>query len=99
MTKPIPLRPDPYALRTKAVNSLARAAIITALGKLDGTLKRDWDDDRDVELIMRAAVSPTALSNSSGLSQIAVAFLEALVPASAGAALLRRGIGLNFAGA
>jgi hypothetical protein len=101
MNKPIPLRADPDAARIKAVNSLARAAIAAGLGKLDGNIKPSdyWGDDRDVELVLRAAVSPTAVSNSPALSQIAVAFLETLVPASAGAALLGRGIGLSFAGA
>ena len=48
---------------------------------------------------MRAATSPTSLAGNPELARIAVAYLEALVPVSAGADLLARGIGLNFDGA
>jgi hypothetical protein len=88
----------------RAVTPLVRAAIAVGLAKLDHTItpsayaKRTWDD-RGVDMILRAAVSPTALGNTSALAQVAVAFLETLVPASAGADLLARGIGLNFSGA
>jgi hypothetical protein len=47
---------------------------------------------------MRAASSPTSLADTPALSRISVSFLDALVPMSAGAALLRAGIGLNFNG-
>jgi hypothetical protein len=100
----IPLRPDYNASQRAAVDSLVRAAIATGLAKLDRNIRpseyarRTWDD-RNVDLILRAAVAPTALSNTPALATIAVAFLETLVPLSAGADLLARGIGLNFAGA
>jgi hypothetical protein len=101
---PIPLRPDPTALQRDALSSLVRAAIATGLSKLDTTVRpteyarKTWDDRR-VELILRAAVSPASLSNTPSLAQVSVAFLESLLPVSAGADLLARGIGLNFSGA
>jgi hypothetical protein len=49
--------------------------------------------------VLRAAVSPHTLANTPTLATVAVSFLEALIPASAGADLLRRGVGLNFSGA
>ena len=79
-------------------------ALSNAQPKLDTTIRplefaqKQWDD-RKVELVLRAAVNPTALSNTPALAQITTAFLGALVPASAGADLLARGIGLNFADA
>jgi hypothetical protein len=100
----IPLRPDRDALRESAVSALVRACIATGLGTLDKTMpassyaRRQWDD-RTVELILRAAVSPATIAGTPALAHVAVAFLEALVPTSAGADLLARGIGLNFDGA
>src|SRR5262249_3010240 len=57
-----------------------------------------WDD-RATDLVLRAATSPTSLAGTPALAQVAVAFLSTLVPVSAGADLLTRGIGLNFDGA
>jgi hypothetical protein len=99
----IPLRPDRTALRDAAVTSLVRACIATGLGTLDRTMppatfaRRAWDD-RSVDLLLRAAVSPTTVAGTPELAQVAVALLETLVPASAGADLMMRGIGLNFDG-
>jgi Phage capsid family len=62
-------------------------------------LRLDHDAvSRNADLILRAAVSPTALSTAGPLAQVSVAFLATLVPVSAGADLLSRGIGLNFSG-
>jgi hypothetical protein len=86
-----------------AVNSLTHAAIATGLAKLDRSIRasdfvrRTWDD-RNADLIIKAASSP-ATTAITALTQISVAYLETLVPVSAGADLLQRGIGLNFAGA
>lgn len=60
--------------------------------------RRQWND-RNIDLVLRAAVSPATIAGNPALAQVAVAFLETLVPVSAGADLLNRGIGLNFAGA
>ena len=91
--------------RDAAVASLVRAAIATGLGALDKTTRpaefarRHWGDDRNVDLVLRAAVSPTSIAGTPVLAQVAAAFLDVLVPASAGADLLARGVQLNFAGA
>src|SRR5262245_18235017 len=103
MSRPIPLRPDFDSLNAASVRSLARTVIATSLAALDkNTRPSDHArryDDRDLNLILRAAVSPHSLSNSPQMAQVRVAFLDALRPMSAGAALLARGVGLNFAGA
>src|SRR5262249_19777446 len=84
---------------------LFRAALATGIGALDRTVhpaeyaRRQWGDDRNVELLLRAAVSPTTLAGTPALAHTAAAFLDVLIPASAGAALLARGVQLNFAGA
>jgi Phage capsid family len=101
--RPIPLKLDPDRLQRDAVRSLSRAVIATGRAALDQNVRasdvaRQWDD-HNVELVLRAAVSPTSMANSVAMSQVGAAFLSALVPASAGAALLARGVQLNFAGA
>src|SRR5262245_44775845 len=100
----IPLIPSPDLARERDVASLTRAVIAIGLATLGKSSHpadhaRKWADDRNLALVLRAAVSPTMLANTPALAQVAVAFLQALVPASAGAALLERGVGLNFAGA
>jgi hypothetical protein len=57
-----------------------------------------WGNVKNIEMILRAAVSPTT-TNTAPLTQVAVNFLAALVPTSAGADLLGRGVGLSFGGA
>jgi capsid protein len=58
-----------------------------------------WPADPDVELVLRAATASHTLANTPVLAQIAKVFLTTLVPVSAGADLLARGIGLTFDGA
>src|SRR5262249_31347754 len=100
----ITYRTDPQAEQEAALSSLVRACISVGLSKFDRNTtasdiaRKTWAD-RSVDLILRAAVSPSTLSNTPTLATIAVAFLESLTPVSAGADLLRRGIGLNFNGA
>jgi Phage capsid family len=91
--------------RDAAVASLTRAAISIGLGKLDTSVRpaeharrRGWSDDRNLDLVLRAAVSPATVASTPALTQISYAFLETLVPVSAGADLLGRSIGLNFNG-
>jgi hypothetical protein len=87
------------------VTSLVRACLATGHSKLNPQIrpleyaKRHWNDDKNVDLILRAAVSPATLASTSALTQVTTAFFKALVPASAGADLLSRGIGLNFGNA
>jgi hypothetical protein len=101
---PIPLRPDYTATRDAAVASLVRACIATGLATLDRETRpsdhaRAWADDRALGLILRAAVSPATIASTPQLASVAASFLATLVPMSAGADLLGRCIGLNFAGA
>jgi hypothetical protein len=64
-----------------AVTSLVRAAIALGLARIDKTIRpldfarQQWDDSR-VELVLRAAVNPTALANTPALTQISFAFLR-----------------------
>jgi hypothetical protein len=98
----IPLRPDPLALREGAISTLVRAVIAVGLGTLDKTIppaeyaRRHWNDRSILDLIRRAPTTPTTIASAAPLAHVAVALLEALVPQSAGADLLMRGIGLNF---
>jgi Phage capsid family len=96
--RPIPLRPDPDALRVRAVRSLARAAIAAASYKLDSTRPRQWRDDADVQFVLRTATSPTSLTSAASLAPITTQFLASLMPLSAGAQLLDMGVGLTFDG-
>jgi hypothetical protein len=100
---PIPLRPDRDAVNRAAVSMLCRAAIASGLATLDkmppATVAKRWEDHRDIELLTRAAVSPTAIAGNPALTQISFAFLQLLQAASAGADLLARSIVLDFNGA
>jgi hypothetical protein len=85
-----------------AISSLVRACLATGLSKFTPTqpaefVRRTWDDEC-AGLILRAAVSPASLSNTPALTQVTAVLLDALVPLSAGADLLQRGVRLNFAG-
>jgi HK97 family phage major capsid protein len=106
--KPIPLRFDlddaRDAVREAAMTSLARAAICAGLAVVEKTraeqvARRAYGGDRTLDLILRAPVSPTSVAGTPALATVATAFIETLVPVSAGADLLTRAIGLNFAGA
>ena len=87
-----------------AVTALARAAIGVGVAALDKQthpgdyVRRTWDDHL-ADMVLRAVVVPTALAGNTALARVSVAFLETLVPLSAGADLLLRGLGLNFNGA
>src|SRR5262249_52063719 len=88
-----------------AVGSLVRACIAVGRSSLDERespqdyAARQWKDDNVVGLLVKAAVTPTSLANATALNQVAMSFLSALVPMSAGADLLRRAIPVDFNGA
>jgi hypothetical protein len=48
--------------------------------------------------LLRAATTPATIANNAPLAHVVLAFLETLVPASAGADLLLRGVNLGFDG-
>lgn len=103
MRQGIPLKLDRQSLRDEAVSSFVRAAMCVGIAGLEKSrpseVARRSFSDSQVELVLRAAVAPTALSNTPALTRVAVALLDALIPMSAGVDLLRRGVGLNFDGA
>jgi hypothetical protein len=88
----------------RTIRSLVRAAIATGVAKLDSNIRpaayaaRQWPNDRTVEHLIRGAVSPLSTS-SAPPATVTAAFLTTLIPVSAGADLLARGLGLNFNGA
>jgi len=96
----------PADLRTDPVATLTRAALCVALAKLEGSgrtpvteFANRWRDDRQLDTVLRAAVSPASIASTPALAQTTIAFLATLVPVSAGADLLNRALGLSFDGA
>jgi capsid protein len=110
MVRSQPIRPDYAAAALRggdAVTPLVRAAIATANNVFDRNVsasefaRRNWND-RAVEYVLRAAVSPATTTTpgwAQELSPVTLAFLASLVGPSAGADLLGRGIQLRFDGA
>lgn len=96
------------ALDAEAVDVLCRAALAVAHGKINpATPARDFvrtrwgsgDEGRSVEMLVRAASAPASTSAAgwaAELTQLSYALLRVLAPVSAGAALLQRGIQLDF---
>jgi hypothetical protein len=105
--QPIPLVPDRVAINDMAMVSLARAALAT-IHSMRGqrplstqVAKKMWGD-RTTDIILRAASDVAQLSDPAWagvLAQVASAYLAALVPLSAGADLLQRGLTLSFGSA
>jgi hypothetical protein len=102
---PIPLRPDVSAVNENAMRSLARATIALGHNALSPSVlpgdfaRQTWPSDRDLPIILRAAIAPASTANAPELTYAAFALLAALVPQSAGADLLQRGLSLQFNGA
>jgi hypothetical protein len=95
----IPLRPDPGALRDAAMLSVTRACLgLARTARARGT-RNEWPEDRNAELLTRAASSPTTLAGTQALAQFSWQFVESLVPVSAAAAVLARSLRLSFDGA
>jgi hypothetical protein len=92
--------------REKALMTLTRSILAVAANKLDPANARTaevyarsrWDDENVVKVIK--AASTLALPTTSGwageLAPISSALLSALVPVSAGASLLQRGLQIDF---
>jgi hypothetical protein len=106
MTRHPGIVPEDYRHSGASLGPLIRTAVAIGLGAFDKTARpaeharrRGWAEDRSLDLLLRAPTTPTALSNTLGLGRISVALLDALVPLSAGAAVLRAGLALEFAGA
>jgi hypothetical protein len=93
---PIPLRPDPGALREAALTSLVRACVNVARSVHERFAKSAWPDDRACELLTRAPTTPTTLTDTTALQQVALFFVASLIPVSAAAAVIARSLQLNF---
>jgi hypothetical protein len=98
-------RKYPKSYESENVSSFVRACVLRGLDTLDASrrsgdqARRKWGGDRDMDLILRAAVSPATIAGSGPLAHVTVSLLQALAPTSAGADLLSRGIALSFDGA
>jgi hypothetical protein len=109
----IPFRPDPSAVGDAVVSSMTRAVLASARGCFqpeDRTTaavricRATWPTDRlALQLIQRAASTPATTTTAGWAQELAQVRIEDLLatfgPASCGAALLRRGNVLTFAGA
>ena len=102
--RPIPLRPDPSALRRAGVTALARTAVAHLLAKIDGgnpgqMAEKMFPGDGDVALLSKGAVATTTTGNMPALVQTLVAdFIASLGGVSAGAVLLGQSLQLKFDG-
>jgi hypothetical protein len=98
----IPLRPDPAALMSRSVSSVARAIIVKAAAKYErrrdeAAILKERFDDPTASLILRAAMSPNSLATTTALSHTVVADLISTIgPVGAGARLLQAGLKLTF---
>jgi hypothetical protein len=100
----IPLRPDRLALRERAMTTLTRSVMAVAAAKLDPNVRAEsyarsrWDDEAVVKVIKAASTPalPSTVGWAAELAQTSTALLDALVPVSAGAALLQRGLPISF---
>ena len=94
--------------RPRPADHLTRAVVAFALSDLHGDRSRSpeshakslWPNDATTQLICRSAVAPADTVTSGWASQLAgtvvADFLATLAPASAGAALLSRGLQFSF---
>lgn len=107
--RPVTLRPDLSAARETAVAGLARAAVAIARGRFEPgapveLARRSWGEAaaRDVSLLLRGATAPATTVQpgwAGEFAHVVLQFISSLVPQSAGADLLGRGLQLRFDGA
>jgi hypothetical protein len=95
----VPLSPDPSALRGRALTSIARACLFSAKNVGQTPSRHHFSDDKDLELVSRAATTPTTIANASDLAQITIAFVRSLFAVSAAARVIDRSLQLSFDGA
>jgi hypothetical protein len=102
MGTPTPVSFDPSAMQRRALRALGRACLRQCLPISDPrNISRDWhQNDRVVEaLTTKGAVTPASMTDTTALQQISTVLVDALTPLSAGAALLAKGLRLQFNGA
>ena len=104
----IPLRPDRSFTHARALSTLVRSVIVAAAGKFnpattsENFVREKWgaEEIREIPTVLRAAsspASPTQAGWAAELAQTSVALIAALQPPiSAGAALLQRGLQIEF---
>jgi Phage capsid family len=99
----------PEDLDARASDCLVRTVIAGARNYLDPgrpdaerTARTLWPDDGATGLLVKSATNPATLTTSGWASQLAATavadFIQGLGPASAGAALLARGLQFQFGG-
>jgi hypothetical protein len=103
----VPLRPDYAAARRRGADALIRAVSALLIARAEPSLypadvvTKNWPEDRDASLIVKAAVAPATMSTSAWAGSLAATaltdFIMTLGPASAGSQLLKRGLQLSFA--
>jgi hypothetical protein len=101
---PIPLRPDPAAFGRAASASFIRACAGAMVAATDPACRpaafvtAAWPDDRDAQLMLKAAVSPATTANTATLVAVSIfaGFIASLGPVSAAAALMSRALGFEF---
>ena len=84
-----------------AMQSLTRACLATGLRALSrsqygATASKILAEDKNADLLTRAATSPATLAGTPALQNIALAFVEALQPVSAASALIARSLQLQW---
>jgi Phage capsid family len=97
----IPLRPDASVLRHEQTQSLYRALIATALGRMRNKPAADmvrslWPDDGGAKWLTRAPTTPLDRSQYPQLT--AINLLPLIAPRSAASQLFELALRLNFAG-
>jgi Phage capsid family len=94
----------PVPVETASLSSLTRAIIARAAAALDGGnrpldyARATWPNDDTVALVLRAAVAPNSLANTTALVPVTQQFAAALSSLSAGGALMNAGIKLTAIG-
>lgn len=100
----IPFRPDLDALGRAALRSWVRSIICAARARISrknlspfDVAKKSWPHDRQLELHLRAPVTPSGLGDTAAaVSPITTEYLAAMAPLSAAASLINATFKLRF---
>jgi hypothetical protein len=85
--------------RAGGVRSLYRACVMRAVRVKEPGAGNRWPDDPVVDMVLRAAETPTTLAGTPELQGVLTEFLAALAPHSAAAGLFRLATDLSFGNA
>ena len=92
----------PVAEKAPTTSTWLRAVIAHAASKLDTGVRAAeyasgrWPDDPGVVTMLRAAQTPTMISNSPALAAVSTVLADILAPTSASGELIRRGLTVSF---